>query len=109
LSCGVGANIVSLYAEAKKSMQVVGAGASGAVFGVVGGLLYIVVVNRGRLEDLSTHQLVVMVLFSLYSGFVRNGVNNVAHIAGLVIGIVLAIIFYKRPERPADPEVWEWE
>ncbi len=109
LSCGVGANIVSLYAEAKKSMQVVGAGASGAVFGVVGGLLYIVVVNRGRLEDLSTHQLVVMVLFSLYSGFVRNGVNNVAHIAGLVIGIVLAIIFYKRPERPADPDVWEWE
>ena len=90
-------------------MQVVGAGASGAVFGVVGGLLYIVVVNRGRLEDLSTHQLVVMVLFSLYSGFVRNGVNNVAHIAGLVIGIVLAIIFYKRPERPADPDVWEWE
>lgn len=109
LLCGVGANIVSLYVETKKSMQVVGAGASGAVFGVVGGLLYVVAVNKGHLEDLSTRQLVVMILFSLYSGFVRDGVNNVAHISGLVIGVLLAILFYRIPEPPAWQDQGKWD
>lgn len=109
LLCGVGANIVSLYVETKKSMQVVGAGASGAVFGVVGGLLYVVAVNKGHLEDLSTRQLIVMILFSLYSGFVRDGVNNVAHISGLVIGVLLAILFYRIPEPPAWQDQGKWD
>lgn len=109
LICGIGANVVSLYVETKRSMQVVGAGASGAVFGVVGGLLYVVAVNKGHLEDLSTRQLVVMILFSLYSGFIRDGVNNVAHISGLVIGIVLAILFYRIPEQSARPDECKWD
>ena len=107
LLCGVGANLVSLYVEMKKSMQVVGAGASGAVFGVVGGLLYVVAINKGHLEDLRIRQLAVMILFSLYSGFARTGVNNVAHVAGLVIGILLAILFYRIPEEPSRQDNWE--
>ena len=59
LFCGVGANWISMMADRSDSF-VVSAGASGAVFGVVGGLFYAVLVNRGRLEDLSTRQLVVM-------------------------------------------------
>ena len=77
----------------------VSAGASGAIFGVIGGLLYVVGVNRGRLEDLSSRQLATMVLFSLYFGFTSTGVNNVAHVGGLVSGIVMAWILYRRPQR----------
>ena len=79
--------------------MVVSAGASGAIFGVIGGLLYVVGVNRGRLEDLSSRQLATMVLFSLYFGFTSTGVNNVAHVGGLVSGIVMAWILYRRPQR----------
>ena len=75
----------------------VSAGASGAIFGVVGGLLYVVTANKGRLEDLSTRQLVSMIFFSLYLGYTSTGVDNTAHLSGLVIGIVLAIILYHRP------------
>ena len=56
-------------------------------------------VNRGRLEDLSSRQLATMVLFSLYFGFTSTGVNNVAHVGGLVSGIVMAWILYRRPQR----------
>ncbi len=35
----------------------VSGGASGAIFGVVGALLVIVIKNRGQLEDLSSRQL----------------------------------------------------
>lgn len=107
LLCGVGANVVSMMFSMGSSMQAVGAGASGAIFGVVGGLLYVVAVNRGRLEDLSTRQLVVMIVFSLYLGFTSSGVDNVAHVAGLGIGVVLGSVFYRKPKRTSVPEFWE--
>ena len=71
----------------------------GAIFGVVGGLLYVVTANRGQLEDLNTRQLVIMIFFSLYLGYTSTGVDNIAHLSGLVIGFVLAIILYHRPAR----------
>lgn len=97
LLCGVGANIISLLAGMDE--RTVGAGASGAIFGVIGGLLYAVLVNKGKLEDLSARQLVVTIGFSLYFGFTSSGVDNIAHVAGLVIGIVLAVILYRKPKR----------
>lgn len=97
LVCGVGANCVSMWFEMRSVRIAVSAGASGAVFGVIGGLLYAVLVNRGRLEDLSTRQLAVMILLSLYFGFTSGGVNNVAHVAGLVLGILMGAILYRKP------------
>ena len=102
LVCGIGANIVSLWFDwtvGAHEILSVSAGASGAVFGVVGGLLYAVAVNRGRLEDLSTRQLAVMILISLYFGFTSTGVNNAAHVAGLMIGIIMGLILYRKPRR----------
>ncbi len=95
--CGVGANVVSVFFDMRVSSMAVSAGASGAVFGVVGGLLYAVLVNHGRLEDLGTRQLVVMIVLSLYLGFVSSGVNNIAHMAGLALGILMGMILYRRP------------
>ena len=73
--------------------------ASGAIFGVIGGLLYAVAINRGRLEDLSTRQMVMLAAFSLYHGFTSKGVNNVAHLAGLVLGVVMGAVLYRKPKR----------
>lgn len=97
LLCGVGANVVSLLVGMDD--RTVGAGASGAIFGVIGGLLYAVAVNKGQLEDLSTRQLVVTIALSLYFGFTSSGVDNVSHVAGLVIGIVLAVLLYRKPKQ----------
>jgi len=97
LICGVGANVASMFINLSGYRNVVSAGASGAIFGVIGGLLYAVAVNRGQLEDLSTRQLVVVILCSLYFGFTSTGVDNAAHIAGLVIGIIMGVVLYRRP------------
>lgn len=107
LLCGAGANVISMYMGMNDPVQAVGAGASGAIFGVIGGLLYAVLVNKGRLEDLSTRQLVAVIVFSLYFGFTSTGVDNVAHIAGLVIGIVLAVLMYRRPKKSSIQERWD--
>lgn len=106
LLCGIGANVVSMYAGIHDPVQAVGAGASGAIFGVIGGLLYAVLVNKGRLEDLSVRQLVTVIIFSLYFGFTSTGVDNVAHIAGLVLGIALAAILYRKPRKYLAEGYW---
>lgn len=106
LVCGVGANIVSMMVNVMQGDVVVSAGASGAIFGVIGGLLYAVVINHGRLEDLSTRQLAVMILCSLYFGFTSTGVDNVAHVAGLLIGIVMAVLLYRKPKPAYDNLGW---
>lgn len=104
LSCGVGANLVSigyaLFLEAARQipMNVVSAGASGAIFGVAGGLLLVVLVNKGRLEDLDTRRVILMILLSLYLGFRSVETDDLAHIAGVVIGFFLAALLYRRPK-----------
>lgn len=107
LLCGVGSNLISMRASMNSQVKAVGAGASGAIFGVIGGLFYAVAVNRGKLEDLSTRQLVIMIIFSLYFGFTSTGIDNVAHVSGLVLGILLAMVFYRKPKRIRGWEYWE--
>ncbi len=106
LLCGVGANVLSMIVNIGEYRTIVSAGASGAIFGVIGGLLYAVAVNRGRLEDLSTRQLVVVIVCSLYFGFSSTGVDNAAHIAGLVIGIFMGLILYRKPKKLTNVEIW---
>lgn len=101
LACGIGSNWASMMVNGTDSMTV-SAGASGAIFGIVGGLLYAVVINRGQLEDLSTRQLVIMIFISLYAGFTSTGVDNVAHISGLILGILLGMLLYRKPKKQND-------
>ena len=72
------------------------AGASGAIFGLMGALLYVVIANRGRLGRLSGRGMLVMVALSLYFGLTSSGVDNLAHIGGLVSGFLLAVVLYRR-------------
>ena len=91
---GVAGNVISLLLELNSGDYSVSAGASGAVFAVMGAMIYIVVRNRGWLEDLSWRQIVVMALFSLYFGFASSRVDNAAHVGGLISGGILAVILY---------------
>ncbi|MGN0505023.1 MAG: rhomboid family intramembrane serine protease [Lachnospiraceae bacterium] len=73
-------------------------GASGAVFGVVGAMLYLVLIHRGRLQGFDLRRLLLFIGLSLYSGFVDTGVDNAAHVAGLLGGVILAVVLYGRPK-----------
>ena len=108
LLCAVGSNIFSLFMGLEDMEYTVGAGASGAIYGVIGGLLWALIRNRGRLEDLSTGQIAFFVLLSLYYGFSDSGVDNSAHIGGLLIGFLLSILMYRvRKKRNNRNEDWD--
>lgn len=93
---GVMGNLLSLWHNAVTGEHVVSAGASGAIFGLMGALLYVVIVNRGRLGRLSGRGMLIMIALSLYFGFVSSGVDNLAHVGGLVCGFLLAIPLYRK-------------
>lgn len=93
---GVGTNIVSGIVCLWQNDVVVSAGASGAVFGILGGLLWVILRNKGRVENLTIKKMTVMAVLSLYYGFVSEGVDNVAHVTGLILGFVLAMLFYRK-------------
>lgn len=101
---GIGGNLLSLYLDLKRSDFAVSAGASGAVFAVMGAMIYVLIRSRGKVEDLSARQILIMAAFSLYFGFTSSGVDNAAHIGGMLSGFLAAVLlFHPRKIRKTEP------
>lgn len=94
LVSGLAGNILSALGDIIIGEYAVSAGASGAVFGIMGALLYVVIRNRGRIGTISGRGLVLMIILSLYYGFTSSGVDNLAHIGGLLSGFILGVLLY---------------
>lgn len=74
--------------------NIISGGASGAIFGIIGALLWVVIKNKGRLEDMTTFRVLLLIIYAIYSGLAGKNIDNVAHIAGLLSGFLLALILY---------------
>ena len=94
LACAVGSSMASMFHMIYSGDWAVSGGASGVVFGIIGALLFLVVKNRGRFADLSWKRFLIMMLLALYFGFATAGVDNAAHVGGLIIGFVMGAIFF---------------
>lgn len=99
LFSGLMGNVASLIYYSIVEANAISAGASGAVFGLVGVVAYMVFANRGYFQGISSRQILLMIVFSFYSGLTGGGVNNIAHAAGLFSGLLCGIIFYREGNR----------
>ena len=99
---GLAGNILSAWWDILTGSMAVSAGASGAIFGIIGALLWIVMIHKGRYESLTGKGLLFMIVISLYYGITSVDVDNWAHIGGLAMGFVLAIILYRKPRKAVD-------
>lgn len=107
LLSGTGAGLCSLAADVFMQADVVSAGASGAIFGVVGGLLCVVIRNKGRFEGIGIGGMLIMIAGSLYYGFTSSGVDNVAHIGGFLTGFLLGFLFYRKNNNCLEKDLSE--
>ena len=89
-------NILSAWWDILTGSMAVSAGASGAIFGIIGALLYVAIRNRGRIGEISGKGLVFMVVLTLYYGFTSGGVDNMAHIGGLATGFLMGVLLYRK-------------
>ena len=62
-------------------------GASGAIFGIMGALIYFGYHYRVFLGNIVKTQIIPLVLLNLSLGFILTGVDNFAHIGGLIGGV----------------------
>lgn len=92
---GIIGNVASLFYYHGQGEVVVSAGASGAIYGVLGALVVTWVVNRVRRADVSPRDIIILLLITIYHGFTSTGVDNAAHIGGLFTGIVVGFLLSK--------------
>ncbi|HEX5691787.1 MAG TPA: rhomboid family intramembrane serine protease, partial [Roseiflexaceae bacterium] len=88
-----------------------GVGASGAIFGLIGGLAAFYYVGRGLLGDVARQQLgslITVILINLFIGFSTPIIDNTAHIGGLIGGAAVGWMLAPRftlDERLYPPEI----
>ncbi len=76
----------------------ISAGASGAIFGLLGSLLYFGYNYRVYLGTVLKSQIIPLIILNLFIGFITPGIDNAAHIGGLLggLGMTMALgIKYK--------------
>lgn len=76
--------------------DMVSIGASGAVFGVVGAMVWVVIRNKGKVEGITKEQMLIFLVLSVLAGMGDYSVDNAAHIAGLIAGFLLGILLYRK-------------
>lgn len=96
VAAAFGSSILSYLEMCSSNDFAVSAGASGAIFGVIGGLLWVVIRHKGHYESLTTRGMIFMICLSLYYGITTAGVDNWGHIGGLIMGFFFSIILYWR-------------
>lgn len=98
LASGVLSSTASMFYMLYSGDTAISAGASGIVFAMIGALLYLIIRNKGRFENLTIRRFLIMIILSLYFGFTSVGgnVDNAAHVGGLCSGFLLGILMYRK-------------
>jgi membrane associated rhomboid family serine protease len=103
LGAGLAGSAVDLFTN----FSTVAVGASGAVFGILGALLAYPLRRPGQLPLASMRAILALgglyLAWSLKQGFDSVGINNSAHVSGLVAGFVLGLLLappFERERRP---------
>ncbi len=89
---GIGGNVLSLASKVINNNYAGSLGASGAVFGLDGVLLSMVLFSRGELRNVTPGRVVIMIVLSLYSGFTGSNIDNAGHVGGLLTGFLLGSV-----------------
>jgi rhomboid protease GluP len=98
--CGVAASLTSVFFTRGLS-----AGASGAIFGLIGALIAFLLRRRGMLSSGGRSilgQLVMWSVINVVIGFTVPGIDNAAHLGGCATGMLFGLILRPPRERIAE-------
>lgn len=99
---GLGGNVFSLLSKHMVGNMSASIGASGVVFGLDGVLLAMVLLSRKKMPTVTPVRVVLMIVLSLYNGYLGQNIDNAAHMGGLLTGftagVVMCVIERRREE-----------
>ncbi len=67
-------------------------GASGAIFGLIGALLILVIIHHGRYRNVSIGRIAFAIVYMVYAGARAERVDNAAHVGGLMCGVMVMAV-----------------
>lgn len=73
---------------------IVSAGASGAIYGIMGGVLFGVLVDKNKRSFFSGKRIGLLLVISIFYMFTESGVDHFAHIGGFVGGFIICAIYF---------------
>lgn len=99
---GIGGNVTSFVMMLLTDDFAVAAGASGAIYGIIGALLWVVLRNGGKFESISVPRMLLATALYIGYGFTTEGVDAWAHLGGALVGFLAAIVLYRRKTAPVE-------
>lgn len=96
LLAGLGGSVASYAFNISLTPNSIGVGASGAIFGILGGLVAFLALNRDRLGAMGRQHLtalLVIAAINLAFGLTFAGVDNYAHGGGFVAGLLIGLAY----------------
>ena len=93
LGSGLVGNLLSLYMDIQSQSNIVSAGASGAIYGIIGGVFVLMIKNKKQVREIVIRRLVFVIVVTIYYGSQAAQIDNAAHVGGLIGGIVLTVLF----------------
>lgn len=96
LGGGAAGNLLSMAVSMHRGQYAVSAGASGAVFAVIGALVAIVLRSRNQVHGINGRRLALMAVLSLAQGVTQTGVDHMAHLGGFLGGALLGAVCWRR-------------
>ena len=99
---GLGGSIASLWWHPR----LVSAGASGAIFGVAGGLIAFFSLGKLRIPraviNKNLSSVLLFVGYNVFYGFTQSGIDNAAHLGGLFVGSLIGGFLHRPLPPPRD-------
>jgi rhomboid protease GluP len=92
LLAGVAANILTFWLMPLKYVHV---GASGAIFGLLGCYLYLVIIRKDLLTRQNSQTILTLTIIGVIMTFIQPQINVIGHLGGLVSGFILAPLFLR--------------
>lgn len=92
----LGGSLLSFGMMLWQGAYAVSAGASGAVFGIIGGFLWMAICDRGRMGGATVRKVLFMLALTTYYGFTTSGVDAWCHVGGALSGFLTAMVLYHR-------------
>lgn len=89
---GILAGITSIIYNIYVGQESISCGASGAIYGLMGALLIMLIVGNRRKFSSEVPRYLLYIGISIYSGMQDENIDNAAHIGGFVAGVLLCLI-----------------
>ena len=79
--------------DIQSQSNIVSVGASGAIYGIIGGVFVLMIKNKKQVREIVIRRLVFVIAVTIYYGSQAAQIDNAAHVGGLIGGIVLTVLF----------------